>query len=528
MTKPLHVACAEADDRAATARTGLDLCTVAELYKRCGSPLARDFYEKAIAADPSEPVWELLFSTYFRVQRGAGPHPLLAEAERHLIAARRKLDRLKQLGRTSPLWDGETEDRIIRTGVALYERDGFQVLSRNPDDDKLLPAKVPLLFFGLGGRLARTTDDFEQMADVRARTSEAMLSSVRLHRNLTSDELRSIARLVPTGDTVGTVKIRYGSAPSVDVSFAGRKAESSQITKFAEPTVFNDVSLTGVRVGVEKAFQVHGNTDAFARFDVSQSDRTGVVEFRPLEKEAITSIVSTGALAQYAGPDRIEVSYVYVRQHIAPESVDLLARNRTIAAATAAYRIFRPLSLAGRSRDSELARRFETRGISLFAGTALDEEHFPDRSHDTIVSRRDYFLGVAAQGLGRFDVTLQPTWYTSRVSNDDAQSNGQLRMAGNVLFRILDEERTARIPKERLLGMPLAFTHVVVPFRWDITRNGIDAFQSRSIGVEVWTKSFAARPAGVTLLGNFGLSRVSYPVIAKQINAVRGSLSFGF
>ena len=129
---------------------------------------------------------------------------------------------------------------------------------------------------------------------------------------------------------------------------------------------------------------------------------------------------------------------------------------------------------------------------------------------------------------GRLDATVQPTWYTSRVSDDRSENNSQLRIAGNALIRVLDEERTPDISKQRFLGMPVAFVQVVVPFHWDTPRGGLGAFQSRGIGAELWTKLFSDGRIGVTVLGVAGYSRDRFPVLDKDFNLVRLGFSVGF
>src|SRR5207249_9215908 len=128
------------------------------------------------------------------------------------------------------------------------------------------------------------------------------------------------------------------------------------------------------------------------------------------------------------------------------------------------------------------------------------------------------FLGVVTRGIGRFDLAVQPTLYKSRVSDDVSQNNSQLRMAGNVLFRILDEERTPERPKERFIGLPVAFLQIVTPFHWDFPREGMESFRSRRAGAELWTKLLSNQEIGVSLLGVVGYSRQWFPDLKKNLN----------
>src|SRR5439155_12579446 len=78
-----------------------------------------------------DPAFELFLADYLRLYRGAGQRPLFPDAEEHLIAASKKVACLKQSpAQYQEEWDPETESRLSRSKVALYERDGFQILRR--------------------------------------------------------------------------------------------------------------------------------------------------------------------------------------------------------------------------------------------------------------------------------------------------------------------------------------------------------------------------------------------------------------
>ena len=265
------------------------------------------------------------------------------------------------------------------------------------------------------------------------------------------------------------------------------------------------------------------------RFAYHRVDREGLIEFLPQATEKINQFEASGALSQYAGPDRFNLAYTYVRQNIDPEVTGQLSRDREIMGGTATYQIFRPIPLFGRNLETGLGRKFQTRGIDLYGGVLNDDERYPSSPvNNVFVTRRDYFAGINARGLGRMDFTIQPTWYTSSVSNDPSQYNSQLRTQGNLLFRILDEERSGGIPKERFLGLPVAFVQLVVPFHYDTPRQGSDAFRSRRLGAELWVKCFTKSDIGVTMLSVLGYSRQWFPGLNKDLNLLRVGFSVGF
>jgi hypothetical protein len=526
----------ERADQLAKSGYAVDLCTAAELYKRLGDPKAHSLYERAIGSAPDEPAYEWFYGEYLRLYRGAGERPLFQEAEKHLFAARGKLLTLHKTSTlevwrecSQKLWNKCTEERVQRSLTALYERDGFHLAEWTwKAEGSRDVVQRPWLFFSPGMRYEHSNNDLDRTADVRDRTSEEALSASRLNRPLTQAELEGLVRLMTPTEGSGRVRIRYQSAPIIDVFATWRKTANAQVTNFGEPDRFNDFKLRDFGVTVDKPFAISGNTDADVRFTYHHVNREGLIESLPQATESINQYEAEGAFSQYLGPDRLNLSYVYVRQSIIPEPANLQRRDREITGGTATYQIFRPLPLPGRNLETGLGRRFETRGIDVFGGVLNDNERYPASPVDVFVTRGDYFAGIAVRGLNRFDVTLQPTWFTSSVSNDRTQYNSQLRLAGNVLFRVLDEERTGGMPKERFLGLPVAFVQVVVPFHWDTPREGSGAFRSRKLGAELWTKFFSASGIGVTILGEAGYSRQWFPALNRNLNLVRFGVSVGF
>jgi hypothetical protein len=386
------------------------------------------------------------------------------------------------------------------------------------------------MFFSPGMRWEQANNDFDRTSDVRDRTSEAAFSAsqLRLNRPLTQAVLDGLVRLMTPLEETGGLRFRYKSTPIIDVFVTNRTTGDAQVTNFYQPNRFNDLKLLDFGASLEKPFAISGNTDAVVRFAYHRVDREGLIEFLPQATERINQYEASGAISQYIGPDRLSLSYVYVQQGIDPDVTNLQKRDREIMGGTATYSLFRPLHLPGRNLETGLGRRFETRGIDIFGGVLNDDERYPSSAADVFVTRRDYFIGVAARGLKRFDVTLQPTWFSSRVSNDRSQYNSQFRTAGNVLFRILDEERTGGIPRERLLGLPVAFVQLVAPFHWDTPKDGSAAFRSRRLGAELWVKCFSPTEVGVSILTVAEYSRQWFPALNRELNLVRLGISVWF
>jgi hypothetical protein len=516
----------EAGRLARTAKTAYELGLVAELYKRLGKPLAATYYEKAIAAAPEDPGWELLYADYLRLYRGAGQLPLHPRAAHHLFEALRKLELLTHDRARQEEWDDVTAERARRSRAALYERDGFQLASHAvPGSDASSSVSKPWLFLSTGGRTGRTMADLDQASDNRLLASAVLLSASRGHQ-FTIDEYREIAHSTTPREASMRLRVRPGAGPVIDASFVGRETPNLQTTDFHQPTAFNDLTLLDAGFALEQPFSIGETTDASIRGGFHRVQRRGLIEHRPLANEQVKQFELSGALSRYFGPDRIGVSYVTIVQHIAPDGAE--ERSRRFSGATVTYQIFRPLPLRGRDFNTGSGRRFETRGIDLSAGFVDSRERFPAASGDVFVIQRDYFVGVSAKGLGRFDVGVQPAWYSSRADDDSPRRNGHVRIGGHVLTRLMDEERTPGLPSERVFGLPIAFVHAAVPFHWDIAREGPDIFGSRRVGMELWTKLLAPTGSGVAVLGVVGYSSAWFPALDRRVNLARAQLSVGF
>jgi hypothetical protein len=514
----------EAQRRATAATIGLEFATVAELYKRLGSPLARTFYEKAIAADPREPAWEYFYAAYLRLYRGAGQRPLFTAAARHLFEARRKLEALRRHPADQQAWDERTLARVVRLQAALYERDGLQLASRAEGGDSQA-TRIPWLFLSAGARIERASADFDQSSDTRLLSSAARYSA-SLGHTFTDDEYRRLAEPVDPKEVGARLRVRPAAGPVLDVSFAGRHIGALQITDFTQPTVFNDVKLLDFGVGAHHPFTIGGGIDAMVQGSYRRIAREGLIEHLPRASEQLDQVNLGAAMSRYVGPDRLNLSFLHTSQRIDPEPDGQPSRTRRFNGGAVSYQIFRPLPR--RDFNSGAGRYFQTRGIDLTFGFLDDTEHFPGDAADVSVTRRDVYVGVAAKGLGPVDVAVQPTWFSSRVSNDVTQDNGHFRLAGSVLARLLDEERTPEMPTERLLGLAIASLHVVVPFHWDVATVGPPTFASRGLGAELWTKLMAAGGRGVTVLAAFGYGSDWTPEIGHRRHLGRAQVTIGF
>lgn len=221
-------------------------------------------------------------------------------------------------------------------------------------------------------------------------------------------------------------------------------------------------------------------------------------------------------MSRFFGPNRGNLAFTYVFQDINPDIPAPPRRERQILATTLSYQIFGP---------SVFRERFDTRGWDLFGGVVYDIERFGDID----VTKRDFFVGTALRGLGggRFDLTLQPTIFTSDVEGDPSQDHMQYRTNLTLLYRIVDEEREPTpFPKGR--GIHTAFLHLVVPLRHDLALEGPDAFENVRAGIALVGKFFSKSLRGPTFLLSARYDYQYFYRLHKDLNLFNVQISLGF
>lgn len=506
-----------------------ELFLTAELLKQLGNYRAAEFYERAIAADDSEPAYELFYADYLRNFRGPR-RPLFAPAERHYLAALRKL-RAREASLTGQFKPRELNDyvtlvfdRIDRGLVALYQEDGLPLVWYG--------GGAPALFFGSIDRVARSTSDLDEVHDTRDFTSEALFAGSASRRNiaLTRDDLRALVRIKKPREAAERLRFRRGAWPVIDLFYRRRSIGDAQVTNFYNPRAFNDVDSSTFGVSVEKTFAV-SQSDWYLRAALSRLNRTGVIETLPEADEELDQLELQAAVARFAGPDKWMMDARFTSQDIYPQIRNPPQRDRTIFGVTGEYQILRPLPFL---RDP-YGQLFETRGVAFSGGFTNDRERFGTVD----VTRHDSFAAMSVRGVGRFDVTLQPTYSESRVSGDRSQDHAELRSDLTLLVRLLDEEREPGIPQRRFLGLSPAFVHLVLAYKRDVSRRGLDALDNDRIGVALNAKLFRrslpvaagssdahVRPA--TLLISARYERQRFPQLDKNLQLVALNISLGY
>jgi hypothetical protein len=533
---------------------------LAELMKGAGNPRADLYYRKAIDSDPDEPALRLFYADYLRNYRGP-QRPLFPKAENEYLEALTVLRRrdAKQMRD----WDDETARRVERGLIALYQEEGIPIRADNNVFDWIRHPRRPLLFFSTINDWAEATGDFDNVDDVRAFTSEAILAAQRRVEtglpSLTKSELKSIARVRPQYDTLQRLRFRYKSLPAFEVGYRRREIERGAITLFLFPGQTNDVRI-GSEYGaaLEKPFSLPSGVDLFVRGRYARIDRTGLIEGLPNAHEFINQYEAVFAGSRFIGPDKAIFQASYVFQDINPSlaSIAIAKRDRHIVSGKITYELLRKLSTKrGDISDQPVARRgsgenrFELRGWEFFGGVTLDDERFGS----VILHRNDYFGGSEIKGLfsGRLDLGYQATVFTSEVSGNtlppnllktrigqvipeldiDTQDlikrrNIQLRHNATVLFRVKDEETEPSIPS-RVAWLHPASIRLVIPFKYDKALDRVKPFENFRIGCELDIKLYTAPFRGTTYRLSAGYSRQVFFNIGKSVNLMKARFSVG-
>lgn len=497
----------------------IELCRTAEILKRLGDYKAKEYYIKAIEAEPREPAFNIFYADYLRNIRGA-ESPLFSEAEKQYYEAHRKQERLENT-RLYQGFDRVTKDRIERGLISLHQNDGLPLVS-SPLNYR--QGVVPNLFFSTINRFAGATSEFNEIDDVRDFTSEALFasSSQRLNRQLTNSELERIVRKKNQFETFNRIRFRYGKLPVLDGFYKHRSIKDAQITNFYEPNEFNNVELDEIGFSIEKSLDVSPYFDLFLRGAYSDIKRTGTIEFLENETEEIDQFGATVALSKFIGSDKLVLRLAYVYQDITPDVDNLPVRDRTIVAPTISYYLYRPIPSIPDPYDV----RYSTRGLKLFAGFAYDQEKFDSAN----VNKNDYFIGASLKGLhffnklNRFDLTLQPTFFSSEVDNDSSQDNQQYRTNLTILYRLVDEERAPLDVGE----LSVSFLHFTIPLRYDRKIEGPDDFENYRFDLQLHGKFFIKKLRGTSFFASASYGHQSFYKLDKSIDLYEFSINIGF
>jgi hypothetical protein len=479
-------------------------CVMALLMQRIGDTRTAAYFEKAIALRPDEPGYELWYGYYLRNVRGAGG-PLLEQAEVHYERSLEKLRALEEKGESAP-FDPVTKEWTERGLLLLYQSDGLPVVYGRSFPYGSPTLEAPSLFVTATGRVARDTNDLNEVSDVRKFNAEkAYSNSLRAPDDqLTPAETKAIIRAPLQTSGYVRARLRQPWIGALDVSYRAHRLADAQITDFHDPLVRNDVSVDELGVSLSRQLDLYPLFDVQLKGGYAWVHRMGVVEYEPTLVEDINLWSFQPVVSRFLGADKLRLALNYLYFDIPDRTIGALAdraRSRTIASAELDYGLYWPLLLP--QLPSFRLERTDTRGFNLYAGIALDNEIFGLR----VVEKKDYYGGLSMKGLGPMDVTVQGTVFKSDVvisgNKDEAQANSQWRTTLVVLARLLDEDATPGLPSASL-GVEPAFLHLVFPLRHDVALHGSHDYDNVRAGVEVWAKALSTALRGTHFLTTVG------------------------
>jgi hypothetical protein len=518
--------------------TAHKLCVIAELMRRVGDGDAPDYYERAIATDPSEPGYELWYGAYFGTVRGAAG-PIIEAAEKHYYRAIEKLDQRRQAG---PLADHDqiTEQWTQRRLLDLYQRDGLPLVGwkayRYDDSDLALPGVMLSSVF----QMSSDTRDFFYGNEMRAFTGEAAFaeSILRLGRPLTNTERFNLIRAPLRTGWNNRVRLRHNWIGALDLQHRWFQAREAQIGIFTEPNQYVDVEVTELGVGFDRVFGFGSLFDLDLAGNVRRIYRTGTVEFLPELQQAFTTYEATPTISRFIGPDKLSLRGTYVYMAIpdvmggAPYEQ---ARGQTIRALHLEYALYRKVRLPSLSGGELNFDRRYTRGWHWYAGIAEDSQVYGLRQ----VGMRDHYVGTMLKGLGDYDVSLQGTIYTAKtefvdpdapemgLQEDVSQHHSQYRTSAALTRRLIDEDVTPGLPRSRF-GLAPASLVLVVPVSHDLGLRGSNAFENVRAGAELWLKLIATGLGGTTFLVTAGYDYQYFYRQSRAMNMAHVAIRMGW
>jgi hypothetical protein len=494
-------------------QNAVNVCATADLMKRLGDSRTEDYYRKCIALDPREPAYELFYGDYLRNFRGPN-RPLFSQAETHYMAALRKLR-----DRTPKPWDAHVRSRVLRALVALHQEDGITLSPWSSQlDSPETDTAIPQVFFASINRYAQSPADLDREPDdIRDYTSEALLSESR-NPSLRLQDLKALLRTKQPFVSFNRLRLRYRALPSLDVFYAYHQTPNEAVTDFGNPSVHNGFILNQVGTSAEKAFSIARNLDVNLTGTFRLIRQQGLLEDRADKTEKIREFETTMAVSRFLGPDKLILEGTLAHQFIHTEAPDTPDRGRGFVGGRITYQLLRPEPF----HSSVYDRHLDLLSWDFFGGFLLDNEDFNNiiKPQSTTVIRRDYYAGVSLNGVGAFDLTIQPTIFSSSSSSKIPASNSQYRTNATLVWRVVDEECgtlpwrnskteecSAELPAT-LHALNLAFWHISLPLRHDVAIDNLDFFENYEAGIESdWKLYNASKRTAILISLGYAVQR---------------------
>jgi hypothetical protein len=517
----------------------VDLCVAGRLKARLGHGDAAEYLENAIGAAPNEPGFELFAGMYWAGLRGAR-RPLLERAERHFYAGLRKLERLRAR-RTTLAFHDTVDDWLHKQLLVLYQQDGAQLLPWKAYHQDGAGLWAPGLAFSTQLRAAQDTRDFFYNSEMRQFTGEAAFaaSDLRAGSGFDPRDVWDIARAPQRFETTNRLRLRHNLLGALDAIHVYAFSPRSQIRNFYDPNqVYSDVTVFQLGLGYERTFSLYPLFDLRLAGGVRQGRRQGVVEFEPQEIEHFRQYELSPSLSRFIGASTLtlDLNYVLLEFQQKPGGVvDGRLRRRDIRAARLEYALYAPLVLPSLEGGELGWRRGPTRGWHFYTGAVDDRERWGLHT----VASQELYAGTRSAGAGRFDWTLQGTYYRSNTEklNPNLDPPGLFSEPGLdfasgrasliTQLRLIDQEAIPGVPPS-LLGFGVDMLTLAFPVHVDRALAGRSDFENVRAGSELWLKLFATGLGGAAVLVTVGYDFQYFHRLGKGLHLGQAALRLGW
>lgn len=535
------------------ARRAIKACVVARLKARIGDADAYDYFLEAIKQNPEEPGYELWAGDYFVSARGAF-RPVHQKAEKHLYAALKKLEALREKGRFRD-YHATVESWVRKRLLVLYQEDGLQLLPWKAYKQNSKGLHAPGLAISSQFAISRDTRDFFRNSEMRTFTAEAAFAASGLRAGgtpqpITKREREAIVRTPLRYQVDNRVRLRQNVIGAIDFLHSYHKAENAQITSFYRPTEFNDVTVEEYGVAYTREIPLYPLFDARFHGTYKQIRRTGVVEFLPEHQEVFNFYELKPSISRFIGANKLSLNFTYVFMDIpnlpggVPSETD---RAHQIIGGEIGYSIHSPLVLPSLSVGSLYGHRTPTRGWYWWAGFVQSDQKYGLRT----VTQRDAYLGTRFEGAKHYDFTLQGTAYTSDTTyldpnspsgkrySDPSQSFASFRTSVIIQRRLINPDTMPGMQKSKA-GFAPDLLNLVIPLSWDASLKGPknflptdgedhgDDYENIRGGVEFWFKVYMTGIGGSAVLLTAGYDAQYFYRLEKVVHMVHANVRLGW
>lgn len=539
----------------------MKLCVVAMLESRLGNSDAGKHYAMAVEEDPTEPGYELWYARLYANFRGARGI-VVEEAEKHFYAALEKAEALKKNGKYRD-YHKVVEEWAHKGLLVSYQEDGLPLLPwkaypQRGDAGLNAPGASLMAQFAI----SKDTRDFFRNNEMRLFTGELMFANgpYRSLGALSKAQIYNIARAPLRYRHEERLRLRHNLIGALDVSFAQEKMVEGQIDSYYLPpgvpgSKLSDVSVQEIGLGYERVIPLYPLFDFKLAGGVKRIDRQGVIEFQGQEHEKFWLYEARPSFSRFLGPDKITLDLVYVYMNVPaiPYGVKVDAqRAKYIRAVNLEYALYRPLVLPEIRGGALGTHRTPTRGWYFNAGAADDSDVYGTKT----VNKRDVYLGTRFEGAGDYDLSLQGTYSTGKLTGLDLNTGRpdnispplkttSFRTTAIIQRRIINPDAIPGINGSFLAPDML---NLVVPISWDKGLSGTPCdtsnityntaytsaadcyktYENVRVGAEIWAKFFGTGFLGPSFLTTVGYDYQYFYQIKKAFHEVHLNVRMGW